>query len=109
MDNVVCPICLTETNMLLHSTTICNHRFHSQCLHKWLQIDSTCPLCRYPLSLSHENDELKNKMYRIMKKNLHPNQYQCVVELDTLYNLSYYPLSNSSFESMNWLPPILQT
>lgn len=26
-------------------TTVCNHRFHNQCLRQW--VDSSCPVCRY--------------------------------------------------------------
>lgn len=42
-----CPVCLDrldeETSGLV--TTVCNHRFHSECLGKWG--DASCPVCRY--------------------------------------------------------------
>ncbi|XP_021911433.1 RING-H2 finger protein ATL47-like [Carica papaya] len=27
----------------------CSHLFHSNCIVEWLQVNHTCPLCRYPL------------------------------------------------------------
>ena len=45
-----CPVCLErlEPSELSASgivTTVCNHRFHNQCLRQW--VDSSCPVCRY--------------------------------------------------------------
>lgn len=108
MEIFTCPICMSQDATQIHST-VCNHHFHSKCLHKWLQIDSTCPLCRHPISNSNEDEEWKQLIFYIMKINLTESQYQCVVEMNELYNISYYPLSNESFESMSWLPTILQT
>lgn len=42
-----CPVCLerldSESSGII--TTMCNHRFHCDCLTKWG--DGTCPVCRY--------------------------------------------------------------
>jgi len=46
MDN--CSICLEK----IHSNpniTICNHKFHRNCLNQWLNHNNTCPMCRTTL------------------------------------------------------------
>ena len=34
----------------------CDHIFHSECLIPWLEIQNTCPNCRYMLPKEKEND-----------------------------------------------------
>ncbi|WOK91939.1 hypothetical protein Cni_G00630 [Canna indica] len=47
-EDAGCCICLTqyEDGASLLSLP-CNHHFHSSCIVKWLQINATCPLCKY--------------------------------------------------------------
>ena len=42
-----CPVCLDRLEPSASGivTTVCNHRFHNQCLRQW--VDSSCPVCRY--------------------------------------------------------------
>ena len=42
-----CPVCLERLDGSVSGivTTVCNHRFHNQCLRQW--VDSSCPVCRY--------------------------------------------------------------
>ena len=42
-----CPVCLERLDPHVSGivTTVCNHRFHNQCLRQW--VDSSCPVCRY--------------------------------------------------------------
>jgi BRCA1-associated protein len=42
-----CPVCLERLDGTVSGivTTVCNHRFHNQCLRQW--VDSSCPVCRY--------------------------------------------------------------
>lgn len=42
-----CPVCLDrlDANTSGIVTTVCNHRFHNQCLRQWA--DTSCPVCRY--------------------------------------------------------------
>ncbi len=44
----ICPICLEgDTIALGHlRMTYCQHRFHANCLRKWLNEKTTCPICR---------------------------------------------------------------
>uniref|UniRef100_A0A061RRD2 BRCA1-associated protein n=1 Tax=Tetraselmis sp. GSL018 TaxID=582737 RepID=A0A061RRD2_9CHLO len=42
-----CPVCLERLDEHISGviTTVCNHRFHNECLQRWA--DSSCPVCRY--------------------------------------------------------------
>jgi len=42
-----CPVCLERLDEHISGviTTVCNHRFHNECLQQWS--DSSCPVCRY--------------------------------------------------------------
>ncbi|KAD4385084.1 hypothetical protein R6Q59_010791 [Mikania micrantha] len=44
----MCCVCLGEfeMNQELIQVPSCKHVFHKQCIHHWLQYNSTCPLCR---------------------------------------------------------------
>ena len=47
-----CRVCLMEIeNEDLNVTTICNHKFHKNCLFAWINrsADKSCPLCRTTL------------------------------------------------------------
>lgn len=53
IDQEVCAICLTNENNPLGTCkpevqTLCNHRFHQDCMRKWLVANqqNTCPYCR---------------------------------------------------------------
>ncbi|KAL4855291.1 BRCA1-associated protein [Chlorella vulgaris] len=42
-----CPVCLERLDEHISGivTTVCNHRFHNECLRRWG--DTSCPVCRY--------------------------------------------------------------
>uniref|UniRef100_A0A383VK63 BRCA1-associated protein n=1 Tax=Tetradesmus obliquus TaxID=3088 RepID=A0A383VK63_TETOB len=42
-----CPVCLERLDEHISGivTTVCNHRFHGECLKRWG--DTSCPVCRY--------------------------------------------------------------
>ena len=49
-DDYECPICLEEVTVESGvMTKECHHIFHRHCLQHWLQVNSTCPLCRLSL------------------------------------------------------------
>ena len=59
METEKCSICLenvgfreNEENVKLSSLP-CEHVFHHLCIVNWLQTSHTCPLCRYPMLVSH--------------------------------------------------------
>ncbi len=43
-----CVICLDElgSNLSDIQTLSCDHRFHAQCLDRWLSLNNNCPICR---------------------------------------------------------------
>ena len=46
-NNQVCAICLTGIfTESSEESLVCNHRFHRNCLMKWLEHKDTCPECR---------------------------------------------------------------
>lgn len=47
-----CPVCLERLDEHVSGvvTTVCNHRFHNECLQRWG--DTSCPVCRYGQSVS---------------------------------------------------------
>mmetsp|Transcript_104981 Transcript_104981/g.146373 ORF Transcript_104981/g.146373 Transcript_104981/m.146373 type:complete len:358 (+) Transcript_104981:18-1091(+) len=50
-EDYECPICLEELDLeSAVMTKDCHHVFHRQCLKHWLQVNSTCPLCRTSLA-----------------------------------------------------------
>ena len=41
-----CSICLADIDDESLDVTRCGHSFHKECIRTWLDIDTTCPLCR---------------------------------------------------------------
>eukprot|EP00892_Ulva_mutabilis_P010722 jgi/Ulvmu1/8021/UM004_0258.1 len=50
-----CPVCLERLDRHISGviTTVCNHKFHSECLQQWG--DASCPVCRYCISSGHSS------------------------------------------------------
>ncbi|EPS62723.1 hypothetical protein M569_12067, partial [Genlisea aurea] len=42
-----CSICLSEDEGSEAKEMPCGHRFHSDCIDKWLGIHGSCPVCRF--------------------------------------------------------------
>jgi hypothetical protein len=45
-DRTTCPICLAAGPNWLFCNTQCGHVFHRTCVNKWMEGNSTCPICR---------------------------------------------------------------
>lgn len=54
-----CCICLSnfEDGHKVKVLPKCSHRFHSECVDKWLRNCSNCPLCRTPLVEDQDSSE----------------------------------------------------
>ncbi|CAI9767086.1 unnamed protein product [Fraxinus pennsylvanica] len=53
-----CPICLSEFEMNGEVKQMpCNHKFHSDCIDKWLGIHGSCPYCRYKMPEEEKKEE----------------------------------------------------
>lgn len=44
MDN--CVICCNEINNTINTTLDCMHKFHTNCVMKWIIHKNNCPICR---------------------------------------------------------------
>lgn len=42
-----CSVCLDEFGQAVVKEMPCKHRFHGDCIDKWLGLHGTCPVCRY--------------------------------------------------------------
>lgn len=56
-----CSICLDEWEVGGNSVKEmpCKHRFHSDCIGRWLGIRGSCPICRYQMPVEEEDGERK--------------------------------------------------
>ncbi|KAJ8641276.1 hypothetical protein MRB53_017970 [Persea americana] len=49
-ENLQCSICLDDFDMGSEAKYMpCKHKFHSWCIVPWLELHSTCPVCRFEL------------------------------------------------------------
>jgi hypothetical protein len=44
-----CICCETMDSHHQITQTVCNHRYHTWCINRWLERNSTCPICRHIL------------------------------------------------------------
>lgn len=60
----ICSICRNEYNSLDEITELpCGHKFHKDCLNRWLSNHITCPICR--CSIRDSNKELLKIMFAL--------------------------------------------
>ncbi|KAK9052456.1 hypothetical protein SSX86_029085 [Deinandra increscens subsp. villosa] len=53
-----CAICLTEYGGAGEAREMpCKHRYHSDCIMKWLGIHGSCPVCRYEMPVDEEEEK----------------------------------------------------
>lgn len=50
-----CVICFDEFMGGLAKEMPCKHKFHGECVEKWLKINGSCPVCRYKMPVDDEN------------------------------------------------------
>ncbi|CAA2983618.1 E3 ubiquitin- ligase RING1-like [Olea europaea subsp. europaea] len=52
-----CPICLTEYELNGEVKEMpCKHKFHSDCIDKWLRVNGSCPVCRYNMPVEEKKE-----------------------------------------------------
>jgi len=69
-----CIICTDEIKDGENTTTIeCGHIFHEQCLKKWIEVKTNCPICRFQFGIDlnddEQHDEQENHFSFIMNGN----------------------------------------
>lgn len=60
MEDKECPICLnpfSDTKNPILTLHCCNHKFHSSCYIKCLELKKECPLCRKDLNEQKEEEQ----------------------------------------------------
>ncbi|KAI3467335.1 hypothetical protein Pfo_023998 [Paulownia fortunei] len=61
-DDEQCVICLEEWEAGEKAKEMpCKHRFHGECIEKWLKIHGSCPVCRYEMPVDETDDEKKRR------------------------------------------------
>ncbi|MCL7028598.1 hypothetical protein MKW94_026750, partial [Papaver nudicaule] len=49
-ENLQCSVCLDDFEIGLEAKQMpCKHKFHSECILPWLELHSSCPVCRYQM------------------------------------------------------------
>ncbi|XP_043691477.1 E3 ubiquitin-protein ligase SIRP1-like [Telopea speciosissima] len=49
-DNIQCSVCLEDFEIAAEAKEMpCKHRFHSGCILPWLELHSSCPVCRFQI------------------------------------------------------------
>ncbi|XP_047960046.1 E3 ubiquitin-protein ligase MPSR1 [Salvia hispanica] len=55
-----CVICLEDWEAGEKAKRMpCKHRFHGECIEKWLRIHGSCPVCRYEMPMDDEKKRRK--------------------------------------------------
>jgi len=66
-DDEKCAICIEDLENMdyLKIKTVhegktygCGHKFHKDCVKKWLETASICPLCRHELPVEEDTEEI---------------------------------------------------
>lgn len=49
-ENLGCPVCLEDFDLGAEAMEMpCKHRFHGGCILPWLELHSSCPVCRFQI------------------------------------------------------------
>ncbi|KAM7506767.1 hypothetical protein LguiA_017220 [Lonicera macranthoides] len=57
-EGTECSICLTEFEVGGEVKEMpCKHKYHSDCIEKWLGIHGSCPVCRYKMPVDEKKTE----------------------------------------------------
>ncbi|XP_070041245.1 E3 ubiquitin-protein ligase MPSR1-like [Nicotiana tomentosiformis] len=55
-EGVECAICLLEFEVDGEAKEMpCKHKYHVDCVDKWLKINGSCPICRYKMPVDEDN------------------------------------------------------
>ncbi|XP_013682752.2 E3 ubiquitin-protein ligase SIRP1-like [Brassica napus] len=58
-----CSVCLDEFERGVEAKEMpCKHKFHVKCIVPWLEIHSSCPVCRFELPAGNDDDDDESKV-----------------------------------------------
>ncbi|KAK4367547.1 hypothetical protein RND71_011339 [Anisodus tanguticus] len=70
-----CAICLVEFQVGEKAKEMpCRHRYHSNCINKWLLIHGSCPVCRYRMPRPEETAQMRPLELVTRSNNLHSDE-----------------------------------
>lgn len=73
-DNLQCSVCLDDFEVGSEAKEMpCKHRFHSGCILPWLELHSSCPVCRLQLPVhesKQDSDVSRNSINRREDENM---------------------------------------
>ncbi|XP_031495075.1 E3 ubiquitin-protein ligase SIRP1-like [Nymphaea colorata] len=56
-ENLRCPICIEDFEFESKAREMpCKHKFHSECILPWLELHSSCPVCRYQMPVDESKE-----------------------------------------------------
>ncbi|XP_027106681.1 uncharacterized protein [Coffea arabica] len=62
--SLVCPVCKDQFLVSSEAKVLpCNHTYHADCIVPWLEMNNSCPVCRYRLP-SESDERKKNEAVR---------------------------------------------
>ncbi|PNX79567.1 E3 ubiquitin-protein ligase ring1-like protein, partial [Trifolium pratense] len=57
-ENLQCSVCLDDFEVGSEANEMqCKHRFHNACILLWLELHSSCPVCRYQLRVDEPKQD----------------------------------------------------
>ncbi|KAJ7971865.1 E3 ubiquitin-protein ligase RING1-like [Quillaja saponaria] len=63
-EDVQCTICLEDIDISNEAKEMsCKHKFHTECILQWLELRSSCPLCRFQMP-SYDNYKIETNGFR---------------------------------------------
>lgn len=72
-ETLQCSVCLDDFEIGTEAKEMpCKHKFHSQCILPWLELHSSCPVCRYQLPA----DEFKPESERSRNSSNHQREHE---------------------------------
>jgi len=60
--NNECIICYTQLDDINTIVTSCNHKYHTECINRWLINNNNCPICRTHIILNIAENPINNNI-----------------------------------------------
>ncbi|CAJ1972247.1 unnamed protein product [Sphenostylis stenocarpa] len=101
-----CTVCLSqfEDAEILRLLPKCKHAFHLNCIDKWFESHSTCPLCRNnidPLDIKNFTNSISSRSIRVPSNLTQDNNLEIFVHRETSHQGSSSSSSSSSSSRFN--------